>query len=111
MDFAWGALSGLVGSISYALMYVFTEKVQKPEDAPPPVALCTFTGTCALRLVHLASVCAALPPTDHRPEIPAHRLLLKHSSADIEPAVAVAHPCGAGCVCVRARGQAWSGRL
>ena len=43
-DYAIGAAAGLVGSMSYALMYVLTEKTQKAADAPPPEALCVFVG-------------------------------------------------------------------
>ena len=43
-DFLIGAVCGVLGSISYALMYVMTEKVQKAADAPPPEALCVFVG-------------------------------------------------------------------
>ena len=43
-EYIFGALSGMLGSVAYALMYVLTEKIQKAADAPPPEALCVFVG-------------------------------------------------------------------
>jgi drug/metabolite transporter (DMT)-like permease len=51
LDFLIGAGCGLVGSVSFALMYVFTEQVQRAADAPPPVALCSFTGLVGTMVV------------------------------------------------------------
>ena len=46
MDFAIGALSGFIGSISYALMYVFTEKVQKVRTHRPLLRPLLFATDC-----------------------------------------------------------------
>jgi drug/metabolite transporter (DMT)-like permease len=39
-----GAACGLIGSLSYAMMYVTTELIQRESDSPPPEALCAFVG-------------------------------------------------------------------
>lgn len=39
-----GAAAGLVGSMSYALMYVLIEVVSKEHDSPPAEVLCAFFG-------------------------------------------------------------------
>lgn len=42
--FAFGAGFGMVGSLAYALVYVITELIQQPDDAPPPEVICCFVG-------------------------------------------------------------------
>jgi drug/metabolite transporter (DMT)-like permease len=42
--FAYGAGAGIVGSLAYALVYVITELIQQPSDAPPPEVICSFVG-------------------------------------------------------------------
>lgn len=42
--YAFGAGFGLLGSLAYALVYVITELIQQPIDAPPPVVICSFVG-------------------------------------------------------------------
>ena len=49
--FAFGAGFGIVGSLAYALVYVITELIQQPNDAPPPEVICCFVGLCGTAIV------------------------------------------------------------
>ncbi len=49
--YAFGAGFGIAGSLAYALVYVITELIQQPDDAPPPEVICSFVGICGTVVV------------------------------------------------------------
>lgn len=49
--YVFGAGAGLVGSLAYALVYVTTELIQQPADAPPPEVICAFVGLAGTAVV------------------------------------------------------------